>query len=58
MGVLGERFGLPAVFVALRMVAAGAAALAFWLARVAAAWPARRARPVTAPLRDSHSSGR
>jgi hypothetical protein len=58
MGVLGERFGLPAVFVALGMVAAGAAALAFWLPRVVGAWSRQPVRAVASPLPDSGPGGR
>jgi MFS family permease len=47
MGVVGQRFGLPAVFLALGMVALVAAALAFWFGRAVGAWPPR---PVTSRL--------
>jgi len=38
MGFLGQRFGLPAAFTTLGMVAVGATALVFWFGRAAGAW--------------------
>ncbi len=38
MGLVGQRFGLPAVFLSLGMVTAGAVVLVYWFGRVVGAW--------------------
>lgn len=55
MGVVGQRFGLPAIFWALGIVAIGAAFLVLYFGQVVGAWSRMSLRPVPSPLPDSRS---
>jgi uncharacterized membrane protein (UPF0136 family) len=56
MGFVGQRFGLPAVFMVLGMVAVGATGMVFWFGHVVGAWPRKTVQAVTPPLPDSRSA--
>jgi MFS family permease len=56
MGFVGQRFGLPAVFMVLGMVAVGATGMVFWFGHVVGAWPRKTVQAVTPPVPDSRSA--
>ncbi len=57
MGIIGERFGLPAMFVVLGVVAVGATGLVVWFGHVVGAWSRKPVQPVTPPLPNSGPRG-
>jgi MFS family permease len=58
MGLVGQRFGLPAVFLTLGMVTTGAVVLVCWFAHVVGGWWQEPTQPAAPPLPSSRLSGR
>ncbi len=58
MGLIGQRFGLQAVFLSLGLVVAGGGVLALYFGHVVGAWSRRPTQPAAPPLPGSRLSGR
>ena len=58
MGLVGERFGLSAIFLALGVIAVAGVLLVAWFGSTVVAWSRQVGLPAGSPLPGSHTKGR